>query len=198
MGSISEEMLDVKIPLINISGYIKGDKEQTARIAAELYSACQSPGFFQITGHTVPAELRARLLAKLAEFYRLPASQKQALHRGQSKCLRGYEKVGEQRLEEGFSDDKEGFMIGPEFPADAGFLQGPNQRPDEEAIPGFREVFTTYFEEVLALSKIMFRLMALSLSLDEHFFDAFVGSKDCKPRPIIYRRESGSRQANIG
>ncbi|KAK4949759.1 hypothetical protein LTR10_011601 [Elasticomyces elasticus] len=178
MGSISEEMLDVEIPLINISGYIKGDQEQTARIAAELHAACQSPGFFQITGHTVSTNLRAHLLAKLAEFYRLPASQKKALHRSQSKCLRGYEMVGEQKLEGGFSDQKEGFMIGPEFPLDAGFLQGPNQWPDDEAIPGFREVFTNYFEEVLALSKIMFRLMALSLGLDEHFFDAFVGSKD--------------------
>ncbi|KAI1629954.1 putative gibberellin 20 oxidase [Exophiala viscosa] len=171
-------MPHVEIPLIDISGYIKGDKEQTARIAAELHSACQNPGFFQITGHTVPAELRALLLAKLAEFYRLPTSQKNALHRSQSKCLRGYEMLGEQRLEIAFADQKEGFMIGPDFPADAGFLQGPNQWPEEEAIPGFREVFTTYFEEVLALSKTMFRLMALSLSLDEHFFDAFVGSRD--------------------
>ncbi|KIW99778.1 uncharacterized protein Z518_10706 [Rhinocladiella mackenziei CBS 650.93] len=175
MGSISDAPA-LEIPLINISGYLRGDQEQASQIAKALHSACQSPGFFQITGHGVPSELRAKLLAKLAEFFALPMAIKQGLHRGQSKCLRGYETVGEQRLEEAFSDQKEGFMIGPELPADGRFLQGPNQWPDEEIIPGFRDTFMAYFNEVHSLSKVMFRLMALSLDLDEHYFDEFVST----------------------
>lgn len=178
MGSLSETP-DIHIPVIDISGYLSGDTEQAARIAQSLRSACQSPGFFQIIGHNVPSQLRSQLLAKLAEFFALPASVKQSLHRGQSKCLRGYETVGEQRLEPAFSDQKEGFMIGPEISEDARFLQGPNQWPDEDLIPGFRHISMAYFAEVLDLSKAMFRLMALSLDLDETYFDAFVGSKDC-------------------
>jgi isopenicillin N synthase-like dioxygenase len=179
MGSLPESMR-VEVPVIDISGYLKGDKTQAAKVANELRSACQSPGFFQIIGHNVSADLRTQLLVKLAEFFALPATAKKELHRSQSKCLRGYESVGEQRLESTFSDQKEGFMIGPELPADARFLQGPNQWPSEEIIPGFREIFTTYFDQVLELSKTMFRLMALSLDLDEKYFDDFVGSRNCR------------------
>ncbi|KIW11945.1 hypothetical protein PV08_09218 [Exophiala spinifera] len=177
MGSLPEVQA-IEIPIIDISGYYTRDKTQIARVANELRSACQSPGFLQVIGHPVSAELRAQLLAKLAEFFALPAATKNALHRSRSKCLRGYESVGEQKLESTFSDQKEGFMIGPEIPENARFLQGPNQWPSEDDLPGFRAVFWEYFEEVLQLSKTMFRLMALSLDLDEEYFDAFVGSRD--------------------
>ncbi|KAF1813558.1 putative gibberellin 20 oxidase [Eremomyces bilateralis CBS 781.70] len=166
------------IPLIDISGYLNGDKEKAERAVVELRTACQSPGFLQITGHGVTSEIRSQLLQKLAEFFALPAATKQALHRSQSKCLRGYESVGEQKLEAGISDQKEGFMIGPDLPAENGYLQGPNQWPSEEAAPGFREVYMAYFDVMRNLSKTVFRLMALSLDLDERYFDEFVGSKD--------------------
>ncbi|KAK5216381.1 hypothetical protein LTR96_008704 [Exophiala xenobiotica] len=202
MGSLPES-IRVEVPVIDISGYLKGDKAQAAKVANELRSACQSPGFFQIIGHKVSADLRTRLLVKLAEFFALPATAKKELHRSQSKCLRGYESVGEQRLESTFSDQKEGFMIGPELPADARFLQGPNQWPSEEMIPGFREIFTTYFDQVLELSKTMFRLMALSLDLDEKYFDNFVGSRNSIPMCRAHRyppttSEMAQRTRGIG
>lgn len=178
MGSLPEVQA-IEIPIIDISPYFTGDKAQTATVANELRSACQSPGFLQIVGHQVSSDLREQLLAKLAEFFALPPATKNALQRSQSECNRGYESVGEQRLEPAFFDQKEGFMIGPEIPENARFLQGPNQWPSEEDVPGFRDVFWKYFEEVLQLSKTMFRLMALSLDLDEKYFDAFVGSRDC-------------------
>jgi isopenicillin N synthase-like dioxygenase len=178
MAAIAETPIDV-IPVIDISGFLNGDTNQTTRIVHELRSACQFPGFFQITGHNVPLELQSNLLAKLTEFFALPASVKQSLHRSQSKCLRGYEAIGDQQLEATFPDQKEGFMIGPDRRADAGFLQGPNQWPNEKSIPGFREIFTSYFKAVHDLSKSMFRLIALGLELEETYFDDFVGNKDC-------------------
>lgn len=182
MGSLSETV-DLQIPIIDIAGYIEGDVEKIVQVAQELHSACRSPGFFQIIGHTVPTELRQQLLSKMVEFFALPPSLKQALNRSQSQCLRGYECVGQQKLEGGFSDQKEGFMIGPDLPTNKRFLQGPNQWPGENDVPGFKETFTAYFDKLHELSKMMFRLMALSLNLDEKYFDEFVGSKDCKLRP---------------
>ncbi|RMZ84586.1 hypothetical protein DV737_g1179, partial [Chaetothyriales sp. CBS 132003] len=179
MGSLETTPV-VQIPLIDIAGYFSGDQETKSQIARELRAACEAPGFFQITGHGVSSELRSKVLSQLSQFFALPLSAKQALHRSQSKCIRGYETVGEQKLEASFSDQKEGFLIGPEFPADGRFLQGPNQWPSEELVPGFHEVIMTYFNEVHALSKTMFRLMALSLNLEETYFDAFVGSEDCE------------------
>lgn len=181
MGSLSGS-INLEIPIINIAGYLDGDVEKTAQIAQELQSACQSPGFFQIIGHRVSTELRQQLFSRMVEFFALSSSSKQALNRSQSKCLRGYESVGQQKLEGGYSDQKEGFMIGHDLPTNKRFLQGPNQWPSENAVPGFKEAFTAYFDKLHGLSKMMFRLMALSLNLDEKYFDEFVGSNDCKLR----------------
>jgi isopenicillin N synthase-like dioxygenase len=41
-----------------------------------------------------------------------------------------------------------------------------------------------YFREMQALSKTMFRLIALGLGLEESYFDDFVGSEDCVCLPF--------------
>ncbi|QGA12499.1 hypothetical protein EYB26_000143 [Talaromyces marneffei] len=169
----------INIPVIDISGYLAGDKAATACIASSISSAAQSPGFLQITGHGVSQELMSGMLERLAKFFALPVENKLALHRSNSLALRGFETVGEQRLEKDFIDSKEGFMIGPEKPAEgARFLQGPNQWPAEMDVEGLRARMMEYFGEMQILSKTMFRLIALGLGLDEKYFDDFVGSKD--------------------
>ena len=193
MGDAGESAA-LSIPVIDISGYFVGNEAPKRSIANQLSEACQAPGFFQIVGHGVPATLRQDLLDVLAHFYALPLETKQALHRSQSTCLRGYERVGEQMLEAGVADQKEGFMIGRERPENAGFLQGPNQWPDEHGAPRFRGVLTAYFAEMLGLSKVMFRLMALSLGLEEEYFDEFVGSENCTGIQSV----RGGSGANVG
>ncbi|KAM7199487.1 hypothetical protein V8F20_005671 [Naviculisporaceae sp. PSN 640] len=179
MGSVTPDSdFKVTIPVIDISGYLAGDASATESVVSALHSAARSPGFFQIVGHNVTSELRNRLLTTLKAFFALPADRKKRLHRGNSNSLRGYESVGEQRLEAAFADQKEGFMIGAELPDGKRFLQGPNQWPEEDECPGFRETFMEYFGELRQLSKLMFRLMALGLKLEETYFDDFVDSRD--------------------
>ncbi|KAK3651318.1 hypothetical protein LTR56_005775 [Elasticomyces elasticus] len=169
----------LEIPVIDISGYLRGEASATSVIASSFASAARAPGFFQITGHNVSPALIARLLARLAAFFALPLETKNSIHRNKSSALRGFEAVGEQRLEEGFSDCKEGFMVGPERSAEgARFLQGPNQWLEETEVEGLKEVVLEYFSEMRALSGTMFRLIALSLGVDEHYFDEFATSRD--------------------
>ncbi|OAR05656.1 hypothetical protein LLEC1_04915 [Akanthomyces lecanii] len=174
----------MEIPVIDVSGYFTGSEPEKQHIARELHAACCAPGFFQITGHTVPAELQQRLLSVLPSFFALPQEKKAALHRSNSKCLRGYEQVGAQKLEKPFADQKEGFMIGHELPEDSGYLRGPNQWPDEADVPSFQATFTEYFAAVHDLSISLFRMIALSLDLRENYFDDFVSSGQWKERLI--------------
>ncbi|THY36898.1 hypothetical protein D6D01_00076 [Aureobasidium pullulans] len=170
---------NLDIPVIDISGYLAGDVEATKNITLQLNTAAQAPGFFQVVGHNVSASLREALLDRAAAFFALPADQKNALHRNNSKALRGFETIGEQQLEPGFADVKEGFMVGAEFDSkDARFLQGPNQWPAEGQVDSLEDTFMEYFQRMRDLSKTMFRLIALSLSLDEFFFDEFASGKD--------------------
>jgi isopenicillin N synthase-like dioxygenase len=177
MGDASSPTIE--IPVIDISGYLDPscrNATQTHKVVQSLRSACQSPGFFQITGHNISATLRQSLLEEIEQFFNLPLERKQALHRGKSHCLRGWESVGEQSLEAGFADQKEGFMVGLEMPGATRFLQGPNHWPEpEDGVSGFRGTFMQYFEQVRMLSRDVFRLMALSLELNETYFDWFVG-----------------------
>lgn len=150
------------------------DPVETKRVAAAIRSAAIAPGFFQITGHPITLDLRQRLLAAVKQFYELPRGVKSRLHRNNSTCLRGYESVGEQTLEEGYRDAKEGFMVGQEMSGEnLRFAQGPNQWPTEEECPGFRGVLMEYFEAMRLFSRTMFRIVALSLNLDEKYFDDF-------------------------
>ncbi|KAI1080936.1 putative gibberellin 20 oxidase [Whalleya microplaca] len=185
----------ITIPVIDISGYIDGDSTKTAQIAQELNAACRSPGFFQIVGHDVSAELRARVFKKAAEFYALPHATKAALRRGLSvNGARGYEAIGTEIMEDDFEDQKEGFMIGPELPPGR-FLQGPNLWPEESACPEFRSTLEEYFAAVRNLSIKMFRLLALSLNLEEKYFDAFVDSRDSASMCRIHRYPRANLEA---
>lgn len=173
--------ISITIPVIDISPYLASDPEQTRDVAAAIRSAAIAPGFFQVTGHPITKDLRERLLAAVRSFYSLPREVKNRLHRNNSNCLRGYETVGEQQLEEGFRDAKEGFMVGQELEGDdLRFAQGPNQWPTEDECPGFREVFMEYFEAMRLFSRTMFRIVALSLDLEETYFDDFAYGRDSK------------------
>jgi isopenicillin N synthase-like dioxygenase len=142
----STTMPPLHIPVVDISGYLAGDIRATKNIVSQLDEAAQAPGFFQKTGHGIPANLRETLLDRVAAFFALPAESKNALHRRNSKALRGFETLGEQQLEPGFADVKEDLMIGTEVDSkDARFLQGPNQCPAEGQVDGVESTCMEYF-----------------------------------------------------
>lgn len=174
---------NITIPVIDISRYISGDPLGTKYIVDAVRAAAISPGFFQVTGHPISPNLRMRLLEGLKAFFALPPATKTALHRDNSRCLRGYEGVGDQELEPGIRDRKEGFMIGQEIdgPQESlRFAQGLNQWPNETQAPGFRGVVMEYFEEMRTFSRLMFRIVARGLGLEECYFDDFVYGRDSK------------------
>jgi isopenicillin N synthase-like dioxygenase len=180
MGSISETPL-VEIPIIDISGYLAGDPEAKKKAASEFRSACENQGFLQVVGHSVPPDVQERFLSAIARFFALPLSEKTKVSQEKSKCYRGYERIGGQKLDEldtsATPDQKEGFSVRPER-ALGRFLQGPNQWPED--LPGFKAAYMEYFNSVHQLSKSVFRLMALSLDLPEDHFDAFASDPDGK------------------
>merc|ERR1711939_439427 len=123
----------VRIPIIDISGYLAGEPGAKAKVAAELRTACEEQGFLQVVGHAVPEDVQARFLDAIQRFFALPMAEKEKLSQSNSKCYRGYERLGGQKLDEldtsATPDQKEGFSVRPERPLGK-FLQGPNQWPE--------------------------------------------------------------------
>ncbi|KAJ5260583.1 hypothetical protein N7478_012188 [Penicillium angulare] len=174
--TVTKAETEFKIPVIDVSGYLQNDKESpdSKEVVAAIRSACKDPGFFQVTGHSVPAGLRDQTLKSLHEFFALPEEVKSQIHRTDENTV-GYEVVGQQKVEVG--DRKEGFVFGPEpFPAQ--FTKVKNQWLEDSACPGFNATLQQYYDEVRKLSKSMFRLLALSLDLEETYFDEFVASQE--------------------
>lgn len=169
----------VEVPIIDVSGYLAGDVQAKGRIVNEFRDACENQGFLQVVGHSVPADLQSRYLTSLAQFFALPIKEKEKVALSKSECHRGYELIGAQKLEQldenATADQKESFYVRRDRPLGR-FLIGPNQWPDSP--PQFKDVYMEYFESVHKLSKKLFRLMALSLDLDERYFDDFASDPD--------------------
>lgn len=148
MDSIESSVPEVTIPIINVSSYLAGDPKATAACAAELRRACENQGFLQVVGHSVPESTQRKFLSAIEKFFALPLEEKEKLSQSNSKCYRGYERIGGQKLDEldddATTDQKEGFSVRPERELGK-FLQGPNQWPNEALVPGFREAYMEYF-----------------------------------------------------
>ena len=165
------------IPVIDVSGLQGGAIDRSA-VARELRLACANIGFFYISGHGISSQLIDRMLAQSHAFFALPREQKLALSMAQSSCRHGYEPLKAQTLEVGAPPDlKEGFLAGEDLAADHPSVRndpaniGPNQWPSE--LPEFKQVMISYIREMKNLTKTLMRGLALSLDLDETYFDDF-------------------------
>ena len=143
---------------------------------AEIGAACRGPGFFLLTGHTVPAPLLADMFAMADRFFNLPVEEKGKVSILKTPHFRGWGKEGDESLDETspLVDRKETFNIGfdlnPEDPrVVAGeMFRGVNQWPD---LPGFRETMLAYYDAALHLGTQIHRAFALDLGLAESHFD---------------------------
>jgi isopenicillin N synthase-like dioxygenase len=56
-------MMPSSVPVINLAPWLSGNETARGSVAAQVDAALQSVGFFLITGHGVPDDLRARVRA---------------------------------------------------------------------------------------------------------------------------------------
>jgi isopenicillin N synthase-like dioxygenase len=178
MGSIKQ---GTSIPIIDLSFSLAPDPSPESRkeVIAEVRSACQEYGFFQLTGHGIPLSLQREVLMCAKRLFNLPLDQKEAMAMGKSMGLskRGYEAVGRQKLGDK-PDTKEGFYIGVELPVDdpkAGtFLKGPNFWPAALSDEEFRKPVMEYHKRVLGLHEALLRILAGGLPYGKDVFDEFM------------------------
>jgi isopenicillin N synthase-like dioxygenase len=165
------------LPLIDVADLRSPDAGRRRAIGMQLRAACLDKGFFYITNHGIPSSLVEQAFAATEELFALPEHEKRRLDKALSRRNRGYEPLRGQTLEPDAPPDvKEGFYIGNELSPDhpyvkAGkFNHGPNQWPDN--LPRFRPAMDTYFNRMRELSILLMGGLALSLELDENYFDA--------------------------
>lgn len=158
-----------KIPLIDISGLYSEHIEDRMKVANNIAEAASNVGFLYITGHQIPKQIIENLISTAKAFFARPLTEKMNYYIGNSKNHSGYVPEGEEGIYAGKVDHKEAYDVNNDItdPKYARPMLGPDQWPDDES---FKGNVTAYYNEVLSLSRLLFRGFALALGLDEYTF----------------------------
>lgn len=67
---------ELREPVVDLSGFLKGDLVATQDAAMHIREACLKHGFFQVTGHGVDPHLIQMAYNHMHRFFQLPVSEK--------------------------------------------------------------------------------------------------------------------------
>jgi isopenicillin N synthase-like dioxygenase len=158
------------IPEVDLGRWDGGASERDA-LATELRQACHEVGFFQLVGHGIPDDFRARYFDLLQAFFALPEEVKAKIDKIRSRHFRGWERVGAE-LTDNRVDYREQLDVSienPPYPADAQppylRLDGPNQWLPESVLPGFRGVIEEFLVRLGAVADRLMEVLCLGLEL---------------------------------
>ncbi|RRU72080.1 isopenicillin N synthase family oxygenase [Stutzerimonas xanthomarina] len=192
------------IPVIDLEDSFSHDIEKRKAVAWEIHKAARQTGFFYIKNHGVPVELQKAQFDVAKEYFKTPLHEKMLVNSKNSSCLRGYEPIAAQILDEGSPPDlKEGFLLGRELDDAHPHVirktpyHGPNQWPAGN--PRFRQQTEDYMRYMDLLGRKIVRLLALSLQLPEDFFDQGLKEPMIITRMLHYPSQpADARENQIG
>ena len=168
------------VPVIDLTPWRSGDATARASVAAQVDAALQSVGFFLISGHGVPGELRARVRTAARAFFALPGEVK--LRYAVTVAGRGWLPPGAEA--NGYAegtltppDLKESFAVGADQQTgdpdvDAYWFQ-PNVYPVE--VLALQPAVEAYLAQMRELADDLLVLCATALGLDDDFFTRHTG-----------------------
>lgn len=170
------------IPEVDLSRW-HGDHDERAALAGDVRRICHEVGFFQLVGHGVPSEFRARYFALLEAFFALPEEVKAGIDKRRSRHFRGWERVGAE-LTDNRPDHREQLDVSTEnapYPPDAEppylRLDGPNQWLPDPVLRGFREAVEELFDRMGAVADELMEVLSVGLGLDAGHLRAVFGER---------------------
>jgi isopenicillin N synthase-like dioxygenase len=171
--------------------------------AWEIHKAARDTGFFYVKNHGIHPELVDNAFAAARRFFERPddAKREVAMSNLPRGMMRGWDPMLAQVLDAGTPADlKESFYLGTEQGADHPYVKagvrnaGRNVWPSQPA--GFRGDAEAYFVPMCDLGRHLMRLIALSLSLEESYFDAAFREPAATLRMLRYPPQPATAAAN--
>ncbi|SME90057.1 Isopenicillin N synthase [Tistlia consotensis] len=188
-------MSEAAVPLVDLSESREGPGRAVA--AEAIRRACETIGFFAVTGHGVPQDVIAAARREALAFFARPREVKMQTPQPPERISRGYSWLGSRGL--AFSlgnrtppDLQESFAMGPVEPApaaldgteDARAFFAPNVWPAVQ--PGLQPAFEAYYRAMAELSAHVLQLFATALGLPRDHFDAEIDHHTSTMRAILY------------
>jgi len=150
-----------------------------------LKNALSDHGFFSITDHELSKELVNRCYESSKAFFDLDFKTKNIYSSVGSKGARGYTPKGiETAVGETIADQKEFWHHGPVI--DSSFDKKIPKNIDIEQIPDFNKNFDELYTELHKIGSRVLSVIALSIGLDQNYFDSWVEKGNSLLRSIHY------------
>jgi isopenicillin N synthase-like dioxygenase len=170
------------IPIIDVRDYLAGQAGALETTSAQVRDALTTVGFFVLPGHDVPRSMIDRTFAQAVRFHDLPMSKKLGLklnehvngYMGMSRYAVWTSEVNKNDkpdLNEAFFVKRERAPDDPLRLSGRRFV-GPNLRPDEADLPGFRTRVLEYADQMDDLTRRFLPAVAVALDLEPTWFDA--------------------------
>lgn len=170
---IARPAMAEEIPVIDFRPFLEGDADARAAVAREIAKACESIGFFTLTGHGVPPSLIAAIFQQSAAFYHAPPAVREAVA-ATDDWFRGWlpqppvgEAANNSRMFEQYRFQTEWEPLDGEAGQYNHLFSLPMKWPE---MPGFREACMAYYDAVSALGRGLLQAFALGLGLPEDRF----------------------------
>jgi isopenicillin N synthase-like dioxygenase len=176
-----------------------------SEIIKNLSEACFNHGFFHLINHGIDSKLISSLFEQTKLLFQLPTEEKAKIDKKNSSVFRGYTDFNNETLNPKVQtqpDTKEGFYAAkhvdetsPEYGKDT--FQGPNQYPNKELLPHFREVVDKYYEEMLKLCTGFLKYMAVVLKISLSDLQAKFNNPVALVRLLHYNERKSDIQKGI-
>jgi isopenicillin N synthase-like dioxygenase len=179
-----------RIPIVDFTGFLSGSTAERRRIADEIIAACETIGFFYLTGHGVTETKRQAIFDRAEQFFHLPKEQKeqstatQEWNRGYifggsaDRALDANTRVFEQyRIQREFAPDD------PDLKTDNPLFQ-PNRWPSQ--IDGFGKDCIAYYDAMSDLASELLQAIAIGLDLPEDRFVRYFRKPVCQISLMYY------------
>ena len=160
------------IPVIDVAEYFTTGSDQALEdCAKQLGYACRNTGFYSLTGHQFPPELRKAMFEQVQLFHALPQESKRKILMDREdwpvKGV-GYMPFKNTKLPTRSRGNlNEAFIV----KQDHVVTLDDSQWPDAEELPMFRETVERYARAVENLALKLLPIYARSLELDKNFFE---------------------------
>jgi isopenicillin N synthase-like dioxygenase len=169
-----------QIPVLSLAEWRSGDGDpdaaaNRAAFAEQLCTTCHEVGFLRLVDHGVDPDFLDAYFDALEAFFALPGAVKARIDKSNSPWFRGWERVGAE-LTDARTDHREQIDVWTDLPPRRHDgtdptgpsylrLEGPNQWPDDDLLPGFRALVERFQAEMGAIATELLAAFETGLGL---------------------------------
>jgi isopenicillin N synthase-like dioxygenase len=173
---------DATVPAINVAPFFKDPVSSEGRdVVAQVAHACETIGFFVITGHGVSEDAINKIKAESDNFFTRPVDFKMAIKRPAPGVSRGYNRLADQSLAQTLGDKTppdlmESLGFGPLKGGKGAYFEDGNapiyfhSNLWPEGLPTFKAAVESYYGEMEKLADNLCQIFALALGKDKEYF----------------------------